>query len=310
MEIKFQVTVRSASETDPELLRRLENSSCSPVRIGENLYSRIGDKVFSCKDNPEGETLFRTLCGEPRNSAIRKTEEQYWKDLLCGTADLSLLRKYNIREENPRCVILFRIIQDSADSLQREIIPLEETDRIAELGNGEEALILDMKKRSPEEAYEYAAAVAETMESEAGITCMAGIGRTVSKAGLLYESCSEARKAITTGIHHKMGGRVFVYSQQTLERLADLIPSAEGSAFRKELIPPHAEKVLTDETLETIRVFFRNDLNLSTASRQLFIHRNTLIYRMDKIRKATGLDLRKFEDAVVFRMIMNISKEE
>ena len=60
--------------------------------------------------------------------------------------------------------------------------------------------------------------------------------------------------------------------------------------------------------LETIRVYFQNDLNLSTTARELFIHRNTLIYRMDKVRKATGLDLRKFEDAAVFRLIMNFTE--
>ena len=55
---------------------------------------------------------------------------------------------------------------------------------------------------------------------------------------------------------------------------------------------------------ETIRAFFQNDLNVSTTARQLFIHRNTLLYRIEKIRKATGLDLRKFDDAVIFRMLM------
>ena len=59
-----------------------------------------------------------------------------------------------------------------------------------------------------------------------------------------------------------------------------------------------------------MRVFFQNDLNLSTTARQLFIHRNTLLYRMEKVRKATGLDLRKFEDAAVFRIMMNIRAEE
>ena len=94
-----------------------------------------------------------------------------------------------------------------------------------------------------------------------------------------------------------------------IERLSDLIPAGEAEKFRKEMISPRAEKVLTEEIMETIHVFFMNDLNLSTTARQLFIHRNTLLYRMEKVRKATGLDLRKFEDAVVFRMIMDTVKK-
>ena len=61
--------------------------------------------------------------------------------------------------------------------------------------------------------------------------------------------------------------------------------------------------------METVSVFFRNDLNLTAASKQLFIHRNTLNYRLDKIRKDTGLDLRHFQDAVVFRIVIEIPEE-
>ena len=62
--------------------------------------------------------------------------------------------------------------------------------------------------------------------------------------------------------------------------------------------------------LETVRVFFNNDLNLTAASRELFIHRNTLNYRLDKIRKETGLDLRSFQDAVIFRILYGIREQK
>ncbi len=66
---------------------------------------------------------------------------------------------------------------------------------------------------------------------------------------------------------------------------------------------------MPDELLETVRVFFRNDLNLTAASRELFVHRNTLNYRLDKIRKETGLDLRSFRDAVIFQILSGIPDE-
>ena len=63
---------------------------------------------------------------------------------------------------------------------------------------------------------------------------------------------------------------------------------------------------LDDETILTINKFFENDLNVSETSRQLFVHRNTLVYRLDKLQKSTGLDLRVFEDAITFKIALMV----
>jgi carbohydrate diacid regulator len=189
------------------------------------------------------------------------------------------------------------------------MVPVEETDRILEFESGEAALILCMKKRSAEEAKEFAGAAAETMESEAGISCTAGIGRTAGNLREIAGSFRDAEAAIETGSRHGIPGPVYDFSEQTLERLADLIPSGKIEAYRREMISPEAEKVLTEETIETIRAFFRNDLNLTTTAKELFIHRNTILYRLEKVRKATGLDLRKFEEAAVFRILMDFQQK-
>ena len=89
-----------------------------------------------------------------------------------------------------------------------------------------------------------------------------------------------------------------------------MIPAEKAEKIKKDIITDKSEKVLNEETIETVRAFFRNDLNLSTTARQLYIHRNTLIYRLEKIRKATGLDLKRFEDAAVFRMLMSIQERQ
>ena len=85
-------------------------------------------------------------------------------------------------------------------------------------------------------------------------------------------------------------------------------------AMRKTLVQrflgEHPELILTEETRETAERFFEADLNLSVAARQMFIHRNTLTYRLDRIQRETGLDLRKFEDAAVFRLLMMMPEEE
>ena len=135
-------------------------------------------------------------------------------------------------------------------------------------------------------------------------------GRPADTIGGIPDSYREAGIAAETGIRHQIPGRVYTFDRQALERLADLIPEKDAAVYRRMILPTQAKKVLTDDLLETIRVFFQNDLNLSTTARQLFLHRNTLLYRMEKIRKATGLDLRRFEDAAVFRLVMCLPEKD
>ncbi len=310
MDTAIQVGIRSLSDTD-EIIQQMPEVQRGVMAEKDGiLYLRSDEEVYSCKDTPAGRKLLEKISSEKPRITERNTEEKAWRDLLSGNTDLSVLGKYGIRECDPRCVILFRPIQSSRNKIYKEMIPMEESDRIVDLENGETALILNMKKRSGIESYEYAAAAAETLESENGISCYAGVGRTAGKTASLSESLKEARIAIDTGIRHRIPGFVYVYEQLTLERLTDLIPEERAQAFREGLIPAQAGKVLNGETLETIRAFFQNDLNISTTARQLFIHRNTLLYRIEKIRKATGLDLRKFDDAVVFRMLMYSDRKQ
>ena len=97
---------------------------------------------------------------------------------------------------------------------------------------------------------------------------------------------------------------VYLYREQVLERLLSEIPEETRTRFRKSLICGNVRKTLNEETLNTAEAFFKSDLNLSDTARQLFIHRNTLLYRLEKIRKETGLDLRKFNDAVAFKILI------
>ena len=88
-----------------------------------------------------------------------------------------------------------------------------------------------------------------------------------------------------------------------LERLLSEIPAEKRQQFRRIVMNEQTERILNEETLDTVNMFFASDLNMSDTARQMFIHRNTLTYRLDKIRKETGLDLRKFNDAVIFRIL-------
>ena len=78
--------------------------------------------------------------------------------------------------------------------------------------------------------------------------------------------------------------------------------------FLKEVLAVNATEMFDDEELVTVYAFFDNNLNISETARKLFIHRNTLVYRLDKVQRQTGLDLRKFDDAVTFKMMMLLGK--
>ena len=103
---------------------------------------------------------------------------------------------------------------------------------------------------------------------------------------------------------------VQVYGHQMLERMVEQIPPDVRRSLRKQVFGEHPEQILTEETRETAESFLESDLNLSVAARQMFVHRNTLTYRLDRIQRETGLNLRVFRDAVIFRMLMMMPEEE
>ena len=104
------------------------------------------------------------------------------------------------------------------------------------------------------------------------------------------------------------GREVVAYSELGIGRLIYQLPIPLCKMFIKEIFDGKSPDDFDDETIETINKFFENNLNVSETSRQLFIHRNTLVYRLDKLQKSTGLDLRSFEDAITFRIALMVVK--
>ena len=310
MSKSIRVSVSSFSETDPAITDQLTYGHDDMILKDGIWYVRAGNTVYSAESTPEGNELLKIIRQKGFLPDVPDAEEKALNNALTGHADVQILQSFGIKDHVERCVILFRFSQYADGALLRELIPLDSRDRIVITENGDAALLMHTDNRTEDEILEFAAAAAETVESEAGITCFAGIGRPDDSLERIATGFLEAEAALNTGLKHRIPGRAFAFSRITLERLADSIPLEKASALKKEIVPECYEKLMTEEMLETIRTFFRNDLNLSTTARKLFIHRNTLIYRMEKIRKVTGLDLRKFDDAVVFRMLMSFSDRQ
>ena len=123
----------------------------------------------------------------------------------------------------------------------------------------------------------------------------------------LANAYKEARMALEIGKIFYSERNVFGYRKLGIGRLIYQLPEEVCEMFIEEIFDGESLDAIDGETLNIIRTFFENNLNLSETSRQLYVHRNTLVYRFEKIQKRFGLDLRSFEDALTFKIAMLVS---
>ena len=133
-------------------------------------------------------------------------------------------------------------------------------------------------------------------------------GTTVREIKEVSRSYKEAKMALDVGKIFFGEREVIAYSELGIGRLIYQLPIPLCRMFIKEIFDGQSPDEFDEETLTTINKFFENSLNVSETSRQLFIHRNTLVYRLDKLQKATNLDLRVFEDAITFKIALMVVK--
>lgn len=133
-------------------------------------------------------------------------------------------------------------------------------------------------------------------------------GTVVKEIKDVSRSYKEARMALDVGKIFFGDRNVVAYSELGIGRLIYQLPIPLCKMFIREIFGGKSPDDFDEETLTTINKFFENSLNVSETSRQLFIHRNTLVYRLDKLQKATGLDLRVFEDAITFKIALMVVK--
>ncbi len=133
-------------------------------------------------------------------------------------------------------------------------------------------------------------------------------GTVVNEIKEVSRSYKEAQMALNVGKIFYEERRVVAYSSLGIGRLIYQLPVPLCKMFIKEIFGGKSPDDFDEETLTTINKFFENSLNVSETSRQLYIHRNTLVYRLDKLQKSTGLDLRVFEDAITFKIALMVVK--
>lgn len=179
----------------------------------------------------------------------------------------------------------------------------------------DESSVILIKALEPNTTHENLMDIANTivgmMNTEAMMNVRVSFGTIVPELKDVSKSYKEAKMALDVGKIFYAERNVAAYSTLGIGRLIYQLPVNLCKIFIDEIFGENVPNDLDEETLTTINKFFENNLNVSETSRQLFVHRNTLVYRIEKIQKSTGLDLRNFDDALTFKialMVVNYMK--
>lgn len=206
-----------------------------------------------------------------------------------------------IRQTDRPDVSALETIQNMFPDRQRDfVISINETDvvLIKEVHEDEE----------PENLRKLASQIESTVNSELLVKTVIGIGSVARHLRMLAERYKEAQVAIEVGKVFDTEKTVISYESLGIGRIIYQLPTTLCEMFLSEVFRRNPIESLDNETLYTIKKFFENNLNVSETSRKLFVHRNTLVYRLEKIKKLTGLDLREFDHAIVFKVAMMVSR--
>ena len=151
---------------------------------------------------------------------------------------------------------------------------------------------------------DYAEFLVQLLKEELGVDALAGVGQMVRELKDISASYMGAENALRYADVFDVQGCVHSYREFILVQMLEAIPESRLEEFLSELSGERAKEVFGDEEmLSTAECFLQNSLNVSEASRKLYMHRNTLLYRLDKIERETGLNIRSFSDAVSFRVL-------
>ncbi len=161
---------------------------------------------------------------------------------------------------------------------------------------------------SNDETDSTAKAIVDTLNTELMIKATVSIGTTANSISEVGRAYKEAETARHVGGIFENDKTIFSYDNLGLGRLIYQLPVDLCRLFINEVFRENTLDSLEPEILLTIQQFFENSLNISETARQMYIHRNTLVYRLDKIKKLTGLDLRKFDDAILFKVSMLVKR--
>jgi len=238
------------------------------------------------------------------------------KNIICDNILLGdiYVRAKELRfpSEAPRAVILVRqlgVPDVSAIDVISGLHPDRQADFVLSISETDVALVKQLGENADSrELYRIAQTIQDTLAKDLGTKTVIGIGTIVGHVRDLARAYKEAQVAIDVGKVFETERSIINYENLGIGRLIYQLPTTMCEMFLQEVFKKNPIDALDQETLFTINKFFENNLNVSETARKLFVHRNTLVYRLEKIKKITGLDLREFDDAITFKVALMVKK--
>ena len=322
---KGRILVRTADDLEPDQadIRKFMDSASESQALTEVSAFKIPDA-----DSPDYILLSRgdqaALFGQIAVSELRnlleasgeRTDQNHFIQnvLLDNLRPLDIrneARRLRIREDLPRMVFLIETSEDDNELARQTLRAIYTASRgsdfITHLDLSHLAVVRELSSGDPgPAALKTAHTLSDMLNTEAMISVRIACGSPVSTLTELSGSCREAQLALEIGRIFYPDRRIISYDRLGIGRLIHQLPESLCRQFLRESFPPGAIEELTDEDLSTVRIFLNNNLNISETARQLYTHRNTLVYRLEKLEKLTGLDIRRFEDAMTFHIALMV----
>ena len=306
---------------------KVSNSTEGVVTFGQKSFKAILSSanffeyaVFCTGDDEQAKALC-TLAYIALNDAKTFYEEKhdrgtFVKNIIMDNilpGDIYIRAKeLHFATDTPRAVFLVRQV-GHADVATVDVLsgmfPDKMQDFVLSINETDVAVIKQLGANIAEDELEkLARSMEETLKNELFVKTVIGIGTIAEHLRSLADSYKEAQTAIDVGKVFDTEKSIINYENLGIGRLIYQLPTTLCEIFLSEVFKKNTIDTLDQETLFTINKFFENNLNVSETSRKLFVHRNTLVYRLEKIKKLTGLDLRQFDHAIVFKVALMVRK--
>ena len=280
----------------PEYIVMIKGEDEEAYRIGKITAFQIQNLLVAYKERFDGDNFIKNLL----------------LDNLLLVDIYSRAKKLRIENNVPRVVFLIETEIDkefNVVEIVRSIFPTKQKDFVTAVDEKSIILVKELKEKdSKEEIDQISKHIYDTLSAEAMTSVYVAIGTVVNDLKNVSASYKEAKMALEVGKIFEENKKIVNYEQLSIGRLIYQLPAPLCKMFINEVLHGLSMDQFDEETLTTVNKFFENNLNVSETSRQLYIHRNTLVYRLDKLQKMTGLDLRNFDDAIIFKIMLMVSK--
>ncbi len=311
----------------PDAALKAANASDRMVTFGQKTFRPVisSAKIFEyavfCSGDDELARSYCTMAYIALNDAKNFYEEKhdrgtFVKNIIMDNilpGDIYIRAKeLHFATDAPRAVFLVRQVGHgdvATVDLLSSLFPDKAQDFVLSINETDIAVVKQITASTTTEDLDAIARhIEETLKNELFIKTVIGIGTVAEHLRSLADSYKEAQTAIDVCKVFDTEKSIMNYENLGIGRLIYQLPTTLCEIFLSEVFRKNSIDSLDQETLFTINKFFENNLNVSETSRKLFVHRNTLVYRLEKIKKLTGLDLRQFDHAIVFKVALMVRK--